>query len=109
MVDGGNHHRHAFLAGTGFRDQCSGRVDPLMGLREAAAGSVLIDLHFYPVMPWPVELDVDTERPEIVLGTNADLSLPAWRGALVDHFRAAGYTVGLNWPHGGVIDAAVIA
>lgn len=74
-------------------------------LREAAVGSVLIDLHSYPVEPWPVELDPEADRPEIVLGTDENLTPPAWRDALVDHFARAGYSVGLNRPYGGVIDA----
>lgn len=78
-------------------------------LRAAAAGRILIDLHSYPVEPWPVELDQESERCEIVLGADDALTPAAWRDALADHFEASGFTVGLNRPYSGVIDAGAAA
>jgi N-formylglutamate amidohydrolase len=78
-------------------------------LREVAAGAVLVDLHSYPVSPWPIELDAEVARPEIVLGTDPKLTPDDWVGALVAHFEVAGFEVGLNRPYGGVIDAGATA
>ncbi len=78
-------------------------------LRRAAAGAMLIDLHSYPVDPWSVELNQDGERPEIDLGTDPALTPASWIMALQDHIQAHGYTVGLNTPYAGVIDAGAAA
>ncbi len=74
-------------------------------LREAAAGQVLVDLHSYPVDPWPVEPDPAASRPAIDLGTDPALTPPEWTAALRRHFEAAGWEVGENTPYAGVIDA----
>jgi N-formylglutamate amidohydrolase len=74
-------------------------------LREAASGKVLVDLHSYPVKAWPIELNVDADRPAIDLGTDDAITPSVWSQALQRHFESAGYTVGFNTPYAGVIDA----
>lgn len=74
-------------------------------LRAESVGATLIDLHSYPLDPWTIEIDSTSERPEIVLGTDARLTPSGWRAALVTHFEKAGFSVGLDRPYGGVIDA----
>jgi N-formylglutamate amidohydrolase len=73
-------------------------------LRRMAANKVLIDLHTYPARPWPVEIDPARERPEIDLGTSPSLTPVAWQEALLRHFEAHGFTVGLNTPYAGVVE-----
>jgi N-formylglutamate amidohydrolase len=78
-------------------------------LRKAAAGAVLIDLHTYPVAPWPIEPQAVAARPEIDLGTSPGLTPPSWTEALRDHFERQGFTVAENAPYAGVIDAGANA
>lgn len=74
-------------------------------LKAVAKDQVLIDLHSYPVHPWPIELNTDANRPEIDLGTSDVLTPKPWLKAMIEHFEGAGYSVGLNAPYAGVIDA----
>jgi N-formylglutamate amidohydrolase len=78
-------------------------------LRNSASGAVLIDLHSYPVDPWPIEPQADAPRPEIDLGTSPGLTPPDWTEALRDHFTRLGFTVAENAPYAGVIDAGADA
>ena len=78
-------------------------------LREAAEGSVLIDLHTYPAEPWPIEPDQAAERPEIDIGFSENLTPIEWVRALTTHFVECGYSVGHNAPYAGVIDAGAQA
>jgi N-formylglutamate amidohydrolase len=78
-------------------------------LKRQAAGAVLIDLHTYPVDPWPIERHGHGTRPEIDIGYTKGLTLSEWVGSLSQHFREHGYVVGHNTPYAGVIDAGVKA
>lgn len=78
-------------------------------LRDASAGSTLIDLHTYPAEPWPVERHAGGPRPEIDIGSSEGLTPEAWVHALARHFTDAGYEVGHNTPYAGVIDAGARA
>lgn len=78
-------------------------------LRQAAEGSVLIDLHSYPEEVWPIEGDLAAHRPEIDLGTTEGVTPPEWTESLRRHFERAGYEVGINSPYAGVIDAGADA
>lgn len=74
-------------------------------LKSFAANKLLIDLHSYPKVPWPIELMQDSDRPEIDLGTAAHLTPKKWVDDMKSHFEDHGYTVGINTPYSGVIDA----
>jgi N-formylglutamate deformylase len=74
-------------------------------LKAAAKDQVLIDLHSYPVHPWPIELNTDANRPEIDIGTSDVLTPKQWLKAMIEHFEGAGFSVGVNTPYAGVIDA----
>lgn len=74
-------------------------------LRAQAAGAILIDLHTYPVEPWPIERNAVGARPEIDIGFTEGLTPLSWVAALTEHFRLHGYEVGHNSPYVGVIDA----
>ena len=74
-------------------------------LKAVAKDQVLIDLHSYPVHPWPIELNTDANRPEIDIGTSDLLTPKPWLKAMIEHFKGAGYSVGVNAPYAGVIDA----
>ena len=74
-------------------------------LKAAAKDQILIDLHSYPIHPWLVELNTDAKRPEIDIGTSDVLTPKPWLKAMIEHFGGAGYSVGLNTPYAGVIDA----
>lgn len=74
-------------------------------LRRVAAGAVLIDLHSYPLEPWPIGPQPAAERPEIDLGTSPGLTPPELVTALRTHFTRLGFTVAENAPYAGVIDA----
>ena len=78
-------------------------------LRQEAKGWVLVDLHSYPVDPWPAELDHQSARPEIDVGTTPGLTPTSWTSAIVHHFRMNGFDVGENTPYAGVIDAGADA
>jgi N-formylglutamate amidohydrolase len=79
-------------------------------LRRSARDAVLIDLHTYPKIPWPIErAPRGAVRPEIDLGFSSDLTPPGWVDALSVHFRDHGYEVGHNTPYTGVIDAGARA
>jgi N-formylglutamate amidohydrolase len=78
-------------------------------LRRQAAESVLIDLHSYPVDPWPIERNAAGARPEIDIGFTKELTPPAWVDAISDHFRSHGFDIGHNTPYAGVIDAGARA
>ena len=78
-------------------------------LAAAARDAVLIDLHTYPAEPWPIEPTPDADRPEIDLGVDPDLTPEPWCRELEAHFRGAGFTVGINTPYAGVIDAGARA
>lgn len=74
-------------------------------LKAVAKDQVLIDLHSYPVHPWLIELNSDAHRPEIDIGTSDILTPKPWLKAMIEHFESAGYSVGVNAPYAGVIDA----
>lgn len=75
------------------------------GLRAAALGATLIDLHTYPTDPWPIERHAGGRRPEIDLGYTSKLTPSSWVRAMTNHFDGLGYEVGHNTPYSGVIDA----
>jgi N-formylglutamate amidohydrolase len=79
------------------------------GLRQAARGRTLIDLHSYPREPWPVERDPAAGRPEIDLGTSERVTPRQWVRAARAHFQDLGFCVGRNTPYAGVIDAGADA
>jgi N-formylglutamate amidohydrolase len=78
-------------------------------LRAHAAGAILIDLHTYPAVPWPIERHAAGPRPEIDIGFTNGLTPPAWTAMLSTHFKAHGYEVALNSPYAGVIAAGASA
>jgi N-formylglutamate amidohydrolase len=78
-------------------------------LREAAAGHVLVDLHSYPIKPWPVELNGSAPRPEISIGASPGLTPSRWIEVLIQHFEHHGYDPEVNTPYDGVIDAGSAA
>lgn len=78
-------------------------------LRKAAAGAVLIDLHTYPLEPWPIERHMEGDRPEIDIGFTPILTPVGWVQSLTQHFSEAGFKVGHNTPYCGVIDAGARA
>lgn len=78
-------------------------------LREAAAGATLIDLHTYPLKPWPIERHSEGERPEIDIGFTPGLTPDGWVQALTQHFLGEDFKVGHNTPYSGVIDAGASA
>lgn len=78
-------------------------------LRTAARARIMIDLHSYPRKAWKVEPDPGARRPDIDLGTTSGLTPDRWIDALRAHFVASGYSVGLNTPYAGVVDAGAAA
>jgi N-formylglutamate deformylase len=78
------------------------------GLRSLAKGQILIDLHSYPMEPWPIEPDLNASRPEIDLGHSPGLTSDSWVADLTKHFQDQGYSVGQNTPYSGVIDAGAV-
>jgi N-formylglutamate amidohydrolase len=97
---------------------CQARRDELLdlyyrphweNLRAHAAGAILIDLHTYPAVPWPIERYAGGPRPEIDIGFTEGLTPASWVYALTQHFRENGYEVGHNTPYVGVIDAGASA
>ena len=67
-------------------------------LRSHAAGGILIDLHTYPAVPWPIERHAEGPRPEIDIGFTDGLTPPSWTAALPMHFKQHGYVVGHHTP-----------
>ena len=97
---------------------CQARRDELLdlyyrphweNLRAHAAGAILIDLHTYPAVPWPIERHAEGPRPEIDIGFTEGLTPASWTAALSRHFKQHGYEVGHNTPYVGVIDAGASA
>lgn len=78
-------------------------------LRSHSAGGILIDLHTYPAVPWPIERHAAGPRPEIDIGFTDGLTPTSWKAALSTHFKQHGYEVGHNTPYAGVIDAGASA
>ena len=74
-------------------------------LRSLSEGGTLIDLHSYPLVPWKVEPNHLLDRPQIDLGIDPKLTPSDWVLGLRKHFENHGYSVGLNTPYQGVIDA----
>jgi N-formylglutamate amidohydrolase len=74
-------------------------------LKQEAKNSVLVDLHSYPKIPWVVEPHRHCYRPEIDIGTDELLSPREWIIEIKSHFEKNGFTVGLNTPYAGVINA----
>jgi N-formylglutamate deformylase len=74
-------------------------------LRSVSKDATLIDLHSYPLVPWDVEPNQLLERPQIDLGTDPKLTPDEWVFKLKNHFANHGYSVGLNTPYRGVINA----
>lgn len=78
-------------------------------LQTQAANAILVDLHTYPVDPWPIERHAHGRRPEIDIGFSEGLTPLSWIDALTEHFQQYGYEVGHNTPYVGVIDAGAKA
>lgn len=74
-------------------------------LRSLSKGKTLIDLHSYPLVPWKVEPNHVLDRPQIDLGIDSRLTPSDWVLGLRMHFENHGYSVGINTPYQGVIDA----
>lgn len=74
-------------------------------LRSLTNNATLIDLHSYPFVPWKVEQNQLSYRPEIDLGVDTRLTPNSWVENLKSHFESHGYSVGINTPYKGVIDA----
>ncbi len=74
-------------------------------LRAAALGVTLIDLHTYPMDPWPIERHAGGWRPEIDLGYTSELTPRNWVEDMTRHFNDLDFEVGHNTPYSGVIDA----
>ena len=70
---------------------------------------MLIDLHTYPLEPWPIERHLRGARPEIDIGFTPGLTPDGWVLSLSRHFSDAGFEVGQNTPYCGVIDAGARA
>ena len=78
-------------------------------LRSAAKDAALIDLHTYPVEPWPIERHTVGPRPEIDIGFSEGMTPISWVAALTEHFRLNDYEVGHNSPYAGVINAGTMS
>jgi N-formylglutamate deformylase len=62
---------------------------------------VVIDCHSYPESPLPYELFGDTERPDVVLGTDAHHTPDSVARVIERIAREFGYSFGLNKPFAG--------
>ncbi len=62
---------------------------------------LIIDCHSFPSVPLPCDLNQDTDRPDICLGTDEFHTPPALTMALKHHFESAGYRVGIDSPYAG--------
>jgi N-formylglutamate deformylase len=64
---------------------------------------LIVDCHSFPNEPLPYELDCNSERPDICIGTD-DYHTPSdMRDSLVAAFIARGYRVALNRPFAGAL------
>lgn len=63
--------------------------------------ALLIDCHSYPSEVLPYELEQDSERPEICIGTDSFHTLPELAEGLQACFEYYGFDVGLDSPFSG--------
>lgn len=64
---------------------------------------LLIDGHSFPSIPLPYELDQDSARPDICVGTDV-VHTPSWlRDLAVEIFEGSGLTVAINKPFAGAM------
>lgn len=61
---------------------------------------LIIDCHSFPSRPLPYELDQDSDRPEICLGT-CDFHTPDWLRDFVRDWMAQHFSVAMNRPFAG--------
>lgn len=78
-------------------------------LNNHAAGKILVDLHSYPRLPWPIELRPSGQRPEIDIGYSSGITPMKWVDSLTEYFITCGFEIGHNTPYSGVIDAGAAA
>jgi N-formylglutamate amidohydrolase len=64
---------------------------------------LVLDAHSFPSSPLPYEMDQQSDRPEICVGTDEFHTPKALELSLVNAFRDGGFTVKLNSPFLGAL------
>jgi N-formylglutamate deformylase len=70
---------------------------------ERTGQCLIIDAHSFPSQPLPYELDQDTERPEVCIGTDPFHTPVFARQAFVAGFEAQGFAVAVDRPFAGAL------
>jgi len=65
--------------------------------------SLIIDCHSFPSIALPYELDQDSVRPDICLGTDPYHTPEKLTGFITEYFQDLGFTVATNKPFNGTI------
>ena len=64
---------------------------------------LVMDCHSFPSQPLPYELDQDTVRPDICIGTDGFHTPPQLAATFIDTFAATGFDVRVNSPFAGAL------
>ena len=65
--------------------------------------ALILDLHTFPDVPLPCDLDQTPERPDICIGTDAFHTPRELRDAVLEQLSVAGFTVTVDRPYGGTM------
>ena len=65
--------------------------------------ALILDLHSFPEVPLPCDLDQAPERPDICIGTDAFHTPVDLRDRLVHELMEAGFSVAIDRPYAGVL------
>lgn len=85
-------HRH--------HERLTGAVDRAI---EEHGRVLILDLHTFPDVPLPCDLDQTPARPDICIGTDAFHTPTLLRDLIVEELTAAGFTVAIDRPYAGTI------
>ena len=66
-------------------------------------GCLVLDCHSFPSRPLPYEVDQESRRPDICIGTDEFHSSTKIEDAFVWAFKGAGFQVGVNSPFAGAL------
>jgi N-formylglutamate deformylase len=70
---------------------------------EAYGQALILDLHTFPDIPLPCDLDQTPERPDLCVGTDAFHTPADLRDRVVSQLTEAGFTVTIDRPYAGTI------
>jgi len=73
------------------------------GALELYDGCLIIDAHSFPSIPLPCDLNQETNRPDICIGTDPYHTPRYLIEAARGEFERRGRSIGVDWPYGGAL------